>query len=302
VNTGPSRIAVRQNTSYARDLLAAQSRLYSDAKIVHDVRVAIVTVLSLATIVAGILLPDLRIAIGAAGGACAFAWSILAGDRETRKRREAAAIQEVFDTYVFEIPWNDIAIDRPSPTSVAEAAARYRGNRTNDWYPDTQNVKRPLAILICQRSNLGWGSSMHRFYAACLLGATLLLTIIGIALVLTTTSSVTEALTSVLVPLLAPYRELIEMIRANREGADTKAKLEGKILGFWSKAMTNCDNQVAISDCRAIQDRILGIRQVNAHIPDWIDNKRRVRSEAAMHKSAQQLVEEAVQCGQTSQE
>ena len=292
----PIAIAVAQNTDRSRRLLAAQARLYTDAKRIHDVRILTVVVLAVTTVVLALAFPDLRTVVGTVGGAVTFLWSVIASEREKRRRREAAFVQEEFDTHVFDLPWNDFAADHPSPTLIVEAASRYKGDRTKDWYPDPRNVVRPLDVLICQRSNLGWGSSLHRLYAACLTGALVLLLIAGVALALIARLSIADALTAILVPLLGPARELIEMVRANRDSAETKARTEAKVLTLWSKGMQD-PAAVTIDDCRAVQDRILAIRQSNAHVPDWLDNLRRNQNETSMQETAEHLVEDAIQHG-----
>ncbi|WP_152990745.1 S-4TM family putative pore-forming effector [Sphaerimonospora mesophila] len=294
----PTPIATAQNTDYSRRLLAAQSRLYTDAKRIHDVRVATVVVLAIATVALALTLPDLRLVVGTIGGALTFLWSIMASGREKRRRREAVYVQEEFDTHVFGLPWNNFAADHPSPTVIVESAARYRGNRTKDWYPDTRNVVRPLDVLICQRSNLGWGSSMHRLYAACLTGAVVLLVVAGVVVALIARLSAADALTAVLIPFLGPVRELVEMVQANRDSGDMKAKTEAKVLDLWSRGLKDA-GAVTIDDCRAVQDRILSIRQSNAHVPDWLDNIRRSHNEALMQESAEHMIEEAVRHGRT---
>jgi len=292
-------IAVAQNTDHSRRLLAAQSRLYTDAKRIHDGRLITVVFLAVASIAVALAVPEARQAVGATGGAITFLWSVLGSSREKRRRREAANVQEEFDTHVFGIPTNEFAVDRPSPTLVAEAAARYKGNRTKDWYPDPRPVIYPLDVLICQRSNLGWGSSVHRLYAACLLAALLGLIFSGLTVTALAGLSLVDGLIAVLVPLLSPARELIEGIRANYESSDTKAKAESKVLRLWQRGMED-PGAVTAEDCRSVQDRILQIRQSNAHIPDWLDNMRRDRNESVMHQSAQHLKEEAVHHGRTT--
>lgn len=294
----PITISVAQNTEYAQHMLAAQSRLYTDAKHLHDNRVVTVIALATVTVIVALAFPEARAAVGAIGGAITFLWSILASEREKRRRKQAAHVQEKFDTYVFDIPWNPMAADHPSPILIAEAASRYRGNRTQDWYPDTAPVVRPLDILICQRSNLGWGSSVHRFYAAILTGFLVVLLLAGASVAVISNLSATDALTAIVVPLLGPARELIEMIRNNRDSADTKSKAEAKVHGLWERALQG-GGQVTIEDCRAVQDQILWIRQTNAHVPDWLDNIRRRRNETVMQQSAAQLIEEAQRHGRT---
>ncbi|MEU0172305.1 S-4TM family putative pore-forming effector [Streptomyces massasporeus] len=288
-----------QNTARARRLLAAQAQLYTDAKRVHDIRIMTVVSLALLTIIVAVAVPDIRVVVGATGGSIAFLWSIISSDREKRRRREASFIQEEFDTQVFGLPWNDFAADHPSPTLITEAATRYRGNRTKDWYPNTRNVDRPLDVLICQRSNLGWGASMHRFYAACLTGALILLVALGLTVTLVARLSTPQALTAVCVPLLGPAREIIEMIRSNRESSETKAKTESKVLSLWNQGVRGT-LAVSIDDCRSVQDRILSIRQSNAHIPDWLDRLRRTKNESLMQQSADYLIDEAIRFGKVT--
>ncbi|WP_457188067.1 S-4TM family putative pore-forming effector [Nocardioides sp. P5_E3] len=294
----PRTVASVQNTERAQRLLAAQSRLYTDAKQLHDARVLTVVALAVITVAVALAIPEARVVGGALGGTATFLWSVLGGGSEKRRRKQAAFMQEEFDTYVFDMPWNAIAAEHPSPTLVADAADRYRGNRTRDWYPDTGTVARPLDVLICQRSNLGWGASIHRFYASILIGVLVALVLAGVAVALLGSLTVADALIALVLPLLGPARELIEMIRNNRESSETKAKVETRVHGLWERALQR-HGEITITDCRAVQDQILNIRQTNAHVPDWLDNLRRNRSEILMQQSAEHLIEEAERCGKT---
>ncbi len=294
---GAAHISIAQNRPSAQRLLAAQSRLYSEAKVLHGFRFWSVLILAVATIAVALAVPNLRPVIGMIGGTITFLWSLLASEREKRRRREAALVQEEFDTSVFELPWNAIVADHPSPTLVAEAAARYRGSRTLDWYPDTGSATRPLDVLICQRSNLGWGASTHVRYAASLTAGLVLMVVLGGAIAWAAGLSAVEAFTVVVVPALAPARELIELIRAHRDSAASKSKTEAKVLDLWNRGVRG--EEISVEDCRAVQDRILTIRQTNAQIPDWFDNLGRGRSDAAMRASAADMVEEAVRRGRT---
>jgi len=291
-------ISTAQNTDYAQRLLAAQSRLYTVAKRLHDTRFLIVVGLAVLTVVAAIALPAGRIVIGIVGGVITFLWSVLGSGCEKRLRKQAAFVQEEFDTYVFDMRWNALAAEHPSPTFITEAANRYRGNRTKDWYPDTGTVARPLDVLICQRSNLGWGASVHRLYAALLTCLLVGIILAGLAVALIGNLTNIDALVALVVPLLGPAHELIKMIGDNRDSSDTKTKLETKVHSLWERALRP-DHEITITDCRAVQDQILSIRQVNAHVPDWLDNFWRTRNETLMQESAAHLIEEAVRHGKT---
>lgn len=294
----PAPVSVAQNTDQAQRLVAAQSRLYTDAKRIHDIRIAIVVCLAIVTIVVALSFPSVRPVVGTVGGVISFLWSVLGSGREKRCRAHAAFVQEEFDTHVFGLPWNDMAAEHPSPTLIAEAATRYRGSRTRDWYPDTGAVARPLDILICQRSNLGWGSSMHRFYAGILTGALLVLLLSASAVWLLVDLSALDVLTAVMVPLLGPARELIELIRAHRDNSESKSKIESKLMSLWNRSLQG-PHMLDLIECRRVQDRILASRQTNAHIPDWLDHMRRKHQETAMRTSAQHLIEQAIEHGKT---
>jgi hypothetical protein len=161
-------IEIAQNTLRAKQFVAAQARLYSDAKTIHNWRIVLVFLFAAAGSIASLAIPDVRPHIGAVAGVVLFVLALLVTGVEKRRRVHAAAIQEEFDTTIFQLPWNGISVDRPSATAVAKAAARYIGGRGADWYPSTGRVVRPFDILICQSSNLGWGSGMHRMWAALL--------------------------------------------------------------------------------------------------------------------------------------
>ncbi len=144
-------IFAAQNTQGARRRVAAQARLYSDAKRLWALRVAVVSVLAAASGAAALAAADTaRLGIGVGGGVLLLVLSIVGGDLERRKRHQAAAVQEEFDTNVFQLPWNDLDGARPSPTVIAQAAARYDGGRDKNWYPDMEGTHRPFDVLTAR--------------------------------------------------------------------------------------------------------------------------------------------------------
>lgn len=288
-------IEVAQNTPRARQLVAAQARLYSDAKTVHNSRLALVFFFAGAGAIAGLAMPDVRPHIGAVAGIVLFVVALVVTGVEKRRRVQASVIQEEFDTTLFQLPWNGVSAERPSATTVARAAARYTGGREADWYPSTGRVVRPLDILICQASNLGWGAGMHRLWAA-LLGIALasMVAVIGLATWLLHLSFA-ECMLALLVPALAPAKELVDMIKTNLENAGSKESIERKITELWKKGLAG--ETVALDSCRTIQNCILDFRKSNAYVPDWLDKRFRAKNEAAMRSGAAALVEEATAHG-----
>ncbi|WP_410651912.1 S-4TM family putative pore-forming effector [Amycolatopsis sp. cmx-4-54] len=282
----------RQNTPRALRLLAAQRRLYSDSKVVHNLRMVAVFGGAGLTLLATLIFKDARILVGLISATVLLLIGVLGGVLEKRRSQEAATVQEEFDTYVFSLGWNDMLAERPSPTLVASAERRSTSSGLKNWYPDTKSVPRPLDILICQRSNVGWGASLHRLWATVLSFALAAMIAIVIGLGVLIDASLAETLAGLIAPILGPIRELAEMVRGHADNGRNKASLEVKILSSWRKGLDDL-NSVTDADCRSVQDRIFMSRQSNLSIPNWINSIRQDALEYSMQASARHLIEEA---------
>lgn len=291
------RIFDAQNTHDAQRRVAAQARLYSDAKSLYYARIAVIVVLAVASSVAAMLTADTaRTVFGAGGGILLLLLSVVGGGVERRKRLLAAAVQEEFDTAVFQVPWNNMEAERPSAIAITRAADRYRGGREKNWYPDTAGTHRPFDVLICQNSNLGWGSMTHRTWAWVLVG---LLT--ALALVLAVVSRVSglvasDVLSALALPALAPVKELVDQIGAHFATARDKEAAERRLNAAWADGMAGSDLP-SEELLRTVQNKILSFRQRNHYVPDWLDGSLRARSEAAMQTTAADRIAEAARHG-----
>ncbi len=296
---GPTspRIFDAQNTDYARRKVAAQARLYSDAKRWFYGRIGLIAVLAVASSVAALLTENsARTVIGGGGGLVLLLVSLVGGAVEKRTRMTAVAVQEEFDTGIFRLPWNDIEVPRPSPVTIGRAADRYTGNRDKNWYADTKDTHRPFDVLICQSSNLGWGAATHRIWAwtLVLLAALVLGLLVLIAFALGLTKN--DVLVALVTPALAPLRELAEQVKANFDTAKAKEATEAKISTAWADGMAG--KEIPSEEVlRTIQTKILCYRQQNPYVPDWLDERLRSKNEQAMRTTAADRVAEAVRHG-----
>lgn len=281
-------IAVAQNKPDMLRLLLAQRRLYSDAKAMQNTRLAIVFAGAAAGSTIALLATTAIAVVSLLVGVGLILYSAFGVAREKTKAKQAATVQELFDCEVFHLDWNDVCAPRPTPQVVATAVTRSSGDivKLRDWYPDTASVPRPFDVLICQRSNVGWGASMHALWAAVLTAATVVLAALIILFY------VWRGLPFItLVPLLAPLGEAINQIRAHRESSTSKQSLEDTIMALWRRALAD-PQDVGEPHLRRVQDLILGLRQTNANVPDWFHNRRRPANEASMQDAADALVRE----------
>jgi hypothetical protein len=293
--TTPS-IFEAQNTRRARRYVAAQARTYSDAKVVFAIRVIVVFMLAAITATLAVAIPSARPVIGGAGGALLLLVSFAVGNLEKTWRHRAAAIQEEFDTEVFQIRWNRHQADRANPHDINKAADRYRGTRDENWYDRTKGTYRPYDVLVCQSSNLGWGASMHFIWAWMLIGALALLVLSMILAETVLKLPARDFLLALVVPIMAPAKEIIEQSTANFETSRSKESAERKVTELWTQGM-NGGNTPTDQDLRDVQDKILQFRQSNPYIPDWLDSMFHSKNEAAMRSSFQARVDEALRCG-----
>ena len=201
--------------------------------------------------------------MGLVAGLCLLLYSVVGNDREKRKVKEAASVQEEFDCAVFPLPWNDLCLERPTPRLVADAVTRADDDMSElrDWYPNTGDLQRPLDVLLCQRSNFGWGASVHRQWAAALVAGLVSLLAGSLGAVLLSLPAIA------LVPLLAPLRELADMIAKNRDSAASKHAADKAVMSLW-RGELDLPDSVTNTDLRSVQDRLAHIRQTNAHVPD----------------------------------
>lgn len=137
---------------------------------------------------------------------------------------------------------------------------------------------------------------MHRRWAGILIAFAVALVaaiaVVGWLRVLSTP----DLLAALVVPALAPLKEIGEQIKANWEAAHTKEGVERKVDDMWTKGMSG-SRVPSEDDLRSVQDKLLLLRQSNPYVPDWLDNAFREKSQAAMRSSAQDKVAQARRCG-----
>lgn len=291
------RIFAAQNTVESRRLVSAQARMYSEAKKLFFGRILAVVVFAIAAMATAAIWPEARTVVGGGGGVLLFVASFLAEGLEKRRRLCAAATQELFDTHIYQIPWNGLHASHPSRAAIAQASSRYTGNRDMDWYDDTGETERPFDILICQATNLGWGSTMHRIWGWVLACVTILSVGVLLLVWFSLKLSPTDALVALVIPSLAPLKEVMNLIKANFENAATKEATERAINEMWEDGMRNPESKPSEQSIRDVQNRILSLRQSNQYVPDWLDSIFHKRNEAAMRSSVQDRVAQAKRSG-----
>jgi hypothetical protein len=293
--TSPPIHVAQNQDGYVR-MVAAQARLYSDVKRAQWLRLGAVAVLGLLIAVLALSVGGDG-AIGAVGGFALLFVNGLLMYQERRRVNLAVAVQEAFDCSVFCLEWNDVTVRaHPSGQQIAQAAERYSGSRARDWYPDTGSLQRPLDIVVCQQSNVGWGAPVHRAWAWTVVGLSVLVSVIIAITWWAAGVSGWTGFCALVVPFLPLAWEAFEIARQNFESAREKEETQSLILDDWQEALAG-SVVLTESRCRRYQDCIAGIRKRNAQVPDWFDKKLRVRNERAMRTTASDMISQARRAG-----
>jgi hypothetical protein len=171
-----STIVQEQNSDLNLRLLCAQSCLYSRAKRTRAWHTSVVVFIALLSPLF-LAMPDaVKITTGILGGIVTLG-GVLMEMIETAQLKQAATVQEEFDTNLFKLPWNRIAVGNKVDAEIIRAAdRRFKGDRGKkcDWYPDPRPLPYPLDVLVCQRANLVWDSQLRRAYGSLLVVSTIL--------------------------------------------------------------------------------------------------------------------------------
>jgi SMODS-associating 4TM effector domain len=124
-----STIARQQNTDESIRLLCAQSYLYSKAKQLRLRHTGFVIILAVLSILF-LFLPDEYKTIPAIIGGVVTLIGVGVEYFETSKTKQAAKVQEEFDTNLFKLVWNRVLVgNKVEPEFIRMAARKFTGDK-----------------------------------------------------------------------------------------------------------------------------------------------------------------------------
>jgi hypothetical protein len=295
-----NNIATTQNEPRQLQRLAAQRRLYSDAKKIFGFQLLLGGPLAVGWAIAVLAEPSLK------GIAAAWGLSVSLSDLlwltplQKRLRERAARIQEAFDCDVLQLPWNDIKVGKhPEPELVKEQADKYA--KIQDKYPPLPNWYAPVVSelplevgrVICQRANCWWDSTQRRRYAAWVIGSVSCVTLIMLAFGFVGGLTVEKFVLTIVAPLspalILAYRQYTEQM----EAATRLDKLKEHAESLWAESCTRTARATLTNRSRSLQDEIFENRKRSPLVFDWIFRKLRNDYDAKMNHGAQDLAEQA---------
>jgi hypothetical protein len=166
-----NNINKKQNEETQLEFLFVQRSLYSSTKKLFGWR----TVIAVCLAVGGPFLTSLDSQISAYVAIIAVVYLLLDNlvlqKVESSQKITAAKIQELFDTNVLELSWNNIVTGKqPDKEIIASILSKnsdrnYTALQLVDWYSsDVSKVDLDTGRFLCQRSNVWWDSSLRKKY------------------------------------------------------------------------------------------------------------------------------------------
>lgn len=289
-------ITERQNQGEHLTRLLAYSYEYRMAQRWHLLRMVVTIGLALASPPIVVFAP--RISDYLAAGA-AF-WLILGrtvfmAAEEAHKSR-AAAIQELYDTRLFDLPWNRALVGpTPAPEDVEAAADRLRKKVGDyqDWYTvDVAGLEWPADVLLCQRQSAVWSRRDNFTYSITLATVAAAWLVIGVAIGIVREMTVADWLVKLFLPSAPAYLDAVELALAHWRHAKARAEFEEDISELWSSRRMNPEAPTA-ADCRRIQDRAYSLRRHGPRVPTWFYKLRKRRMARSTVAGARALVEDS---------
>jgi hypothetical protein len=211
---------------------------------------------------------------------------------EDWERRRAVNTQELFDTHVFELDWNAGVAGRPTAEeNIAKAAARKSRPAPTDWYKDTEDLPRPLDIVLSQRSSAVWGRGTHLAYAITLAAIGAVLLVAGVTIAAVADVGLNEYLLRIFLPTVPALLDTIDLSRLHWSASHQKGQIETAADDLWAAGMHDL-SAVTPADCRRLQDQTYRLRLDCPRVPYWLYKLRWASDEQAMRAAvAQRLIE-----------
>jgi hypothetical protein len=201
---------------------------------------------------------------------------------EQHTRDRAVAMQELYDTRLFHLPWNGALAGRPPiPDDIARAARHIDDDsRYRQWYSiDLTGVSWPADVLLCQRQSMVWSRGDHRAYANTLLVAGIAWFVLGVVIALIRDLSLADYLIKLFLPTSPALLDAAELSREHLRHARAREQVLHDIDDLYELHRQDLTS-TPVAACRHVQDAAFLLRRSAPRVPSLFYRFRRTASAA----------------------
>lgn len=292
-------IIQRQEIPESIELLAAQRNLYSRAKNIIGLQMLLSVPIAICAAIITIVRPELKGHV-AVWGLLVVVFDLFIFTPWVKRLRDSGArVQELFDTKVLGLDWNEIAVGKKPEREIVHEEAQKHGltegkiASLRKWYPVAiDKVPEIFGVIISQRSNVWWDARTRRKYSfsICIILVSIIFGLIGYAVY--EKKDMFEFLAYIVAPLVSTYVFGYRQMKEHSEAADRLDKLKEISEKIWSEAVAGRDVATLKLKCRALQDQIFEHRKKNPPVFNFLFRWFRDENEYLMNKGAEALIAE----------
>lgn len=291
-------LLTRQDELDALRLLIAQRRLYSRAKRWVVIRWFGMLVVGLAAPIVAVIWPQSSVVVGSIAGAWLFLGRTLLMHIQKENTEQAAAVQEQFDFYVYNMPSGTPRPKLPSIEDISLIAgpeeklvAVAEQEKMLGWYVLSEDDPGEVAVAIAQRSNAAYSYRLLRFTGVIWSVIAVLWAAALITICVVTGLTLATFLLGVVLPLLPAFLDVTEYIIGIMRSAKDREALYREI----ENRIGNKDEAITGENLRVWQEALFELRRDTPTVPDFIYNFGRRKNEEAMSVASAQLSKRARQ-------
>ena len=279
-------IVERQNEEKYICYLAAQRQLYNEAKRLDGIEILFSVVLPLFFAALQLIISDNTYlnATSYVLSIVSMGISLLFGSYIDRKKEMAAEIQQHFDLYVYQMPWDNklFGVQRNITHVVAEKAKILWKNpkeheRLANWYTTVAGtVDLKKGILMCQKENYNWDVNLRKRFRRLSVIVIIILTILVFLIGIVKNETVVMLLCrfAFIIPML---QWLFETVKQLNKDIKNLEELDGLISSSEPKNM---------DELQEIQSKIYIHRKSCYTIPNKFYDRYKNNDEDVAHRTA----------------
>ena len=273
-----NQIPQKQNEEKYLQYLAAQRQLYYEDKRWFGIFLVAAVLVGIAGSGALAFLND-YLAYTALASATVFVAEILIMSLISRRRIDAARIQELMDCELLELPWNDTLGKKPKITTIRQAVERYQKRHKStsleelkDWY-ETVDRNDPLAKarIACQMENLHWNAELIHLYVRYMIFAESSLAVLLVLYSLTANPDIQHFLAGPLLLFLPALGIGLKNAWDHHKAGQRVEELIEISDRLWEEAGNRTSKPAELTQAsRTLQTEIFHHRSENPPVFDWI--------------------------------
>lgn len=289
-----NKIIEHQNDQSNLDKLSAQRNLYNSAKCWRNARfVCCVLVIIVLSILKSIWNDSPALAIILA---LAIFVSLILGpvfNRQINRRRNLAArIQQLMETELFDLPWDEYLCGRkPTAEEVYNYKSKKIPDKLHDWYDTGIGEVQDLntAVLLCQRENIRYDSHIRTaFTRLCKWVALIACLGIVVAAIFIYKTDVLSIVMFGLIPITPIVRWIQALMNEDGKDKEIRESLESLVTKEMDNAMKG--KTVHVTELKRIQNWMFMHSRDGYLVPDWYYGVCRQKSEDRAAYSVQDFL------------